>query len=182
MGTFRSFCMINILHRNHPHGALERRVRSGFTLIELLVVIAIIAVLIALLLPAVQAAREAARRGQCINNLKQLGLGMQNYHDINNGFPIGRMGLGYTYAYGTANNNRRTWALSITSTIEQQALYNATNFSLGFNAAQNTTACWITVGVFHCPSDPNTSSQERTSRVEGDYVVNWGNTTYAQDQ
>ena len=66
-----------------------RSPRRGFTLIELLVVIAIIAVLIALLLPAVQAAREAARRAQCVNNLKQLGLAAQNYHDINGAFPAG---------------------------------------------------------------------------------------------
>ena len=63
--------------------------RRGFTLIELLVVIAIIGVLIGLLLPAVQAAREAARRAQCINNLKQLGLAMHNYHDVNGSFPLG---------------------------------------------------------------------------------------------
>jgi prepilin-type N-terminal cleavage/methylation domain-containing protein len=158
--------------------------RRGFTLIELLVVIAIIAVLIALLLPAVQAAREAARRSQCVNNLKQLGLAMQNYHDVSGSFPIGRMGSGFTYP--STDPNRRTWALSINMTLEQMNLYNATNFSLSFYVIQNSTVVRTAVPGFHCPSDPQTMSIETANtanaRFEGNYVVNWGNTHYGQDQ
>src|SRR3954465_8015367 len=99
------------------------RNRPGFTLIELLVVIAIIAVLIALLLPAVQAAREAARRIQCTNNLKQIGLALHNYHSVNNVFPPGRIN---TYAAG----NGHCWGAysQLLPQLELQTLFNAMNF------------------------------------------------------
>ena len=90
--------------------------RPAFTLIELLVVIAIIAVLIALLLPAVQAAREAARRIQCTNNLKQIGLAMHNYHDVNGCLPPGVKGC----CWGS-------WIVYILPYIEQQNMFNAWN-------------------------------------------------------
>jgi prepilin-type N-terminal cleavage/methylation domain-containing protein len=157
--------------------------RRAFTLIELLVVIAIIAVLIALLLPAVQAAREAARRAQCVNNLKQLGLGMHNYHGTQGTFPIGRTGIGFSYPY---LDNRRTWTFGIFSYIELSSLANATNYGLSFYYPQNTTVIKTGVSAFDCPSDPNsTTIEEPTSaypRAKADYTVNWGNMHYYQDQ
>src|ERR1700730_5064061 len=104
--------------------------RRGFTLIELLVVIAIIAVLIALLLPAVQAAREAARRAQCVNNLKQIGLALHNYHDVNGSFPMGSsLGL-YNGGFYQA---KQGWSAhgAMLPQLEQMALYNAINFNFG---------------------------------------------------
>jgi prepilin-type N-terminal cleavage/methylation domain-containing protein/prepilin-type processing-associated H-X9-DG protein len=161
--------------------------RRGFTLIELLVVIAIIAVLIALLLPAVQAAREAARRSQCINNLKQLGLAMHNYNNTIGSFPIGAMGVrslaGYTL--GTTTNNRRTWAFLILPYIEQGTISNAINFSLPVNIAQNTTVATISVKTYQCPSDSNAGIEEGGTtlpRRMGNYAVNWGNSCWGQDQ
>src|SRR5271165_4576189 len=114
--------------------------RRGFTLIELLVVIAIIAVLIALLLPAVQAAREAARRIQCTNNLKQLGLALHNYESSNNSFPIASVfGVG-TYSLptiqctspGFGNNCQNTpWFVLMLPYFEQGPLYNSFNAGFG---------------------------------------------------
>src|SRR5262250_1866440 len=102
--------------------------RRAFTLIELLVVIAIIAVLIALLLPAVQAAREAARRAQCVNNLKQIGLAMHNYHQSLDVFPIGN---GFGAQNATTSDGWYQWSAHamMLNYMEQTAIYNAINFN-----------------------------------------------------
>jgi prepilin-type N-terminal cleavage/methylation domain-containing protein/prepilin-type processing-associated H-X9-DG protein len=132
--------------------------RRGFTLIELLVVIAIIAVLIALLLPAVQAAREAARRVQCVNNLKQIGLGLHNYHQVNDSFPPGAY-LARNADLTTRNNGDFSAQFRLLGFMEQQALYNAGNFSLAcYNDAYgdlaNSTVTKTRLNVFLCPSCP----------------------------
>ncbi len=156
------------------------RKKRGFTLIELLVVIAIIAVLIALLLPAVQAAREAARRTQCVNNFKQLGLGMHNYHDALGSFPIGRMGSGYSYP--NQPGQRRTWAFSVLPFLEQGNLFNAINFSRQFYESPNTTVIRTPIKMFQCPSDFPTIQEPDTPypRGKGNFGVNWGNTHFFQ--
>jgi prepilin-type N-terminal cleavage/methylation domain-containing protein/prepilin-type processing-associated H-X9-DG protein len=123
--------------------------RHGFTLIELLVVIAIIAVLIALLLPAVQAAREAARRAQCVNNLKQLGLAVQNYHDVNGALPPTALNSSATSTPDFAMKAR------MLPFLEQTAAYNALNSSFLYNNASNFTVYTLQINSFLCPSDGN---------------------------
>jgi len=126
--------------------------RRGFTLIELLVVIAIIGVLIALLLPAVQAAREAARKAQCANNLKQLGLGLHNYCSALNCFPPGYLS-GRDPASGENTGPGWGWPARSLNQIEQGALFNSINFPLGIETPANQTSRLTVVGVFACPSD-----------------------------
>ncbi len=163
---------------------MRSRIRSGFTLIELLVVIAIIAVLIALLLPAVQAAREAARRSQCVNNLKQIGLGLHNYHSSTNSFPMGGTmsprGFGYTIPY----DDWAVWSAGaqMLSFLEQTPLYNAANFSYapegGGDIADriNSTVYNTNLALFLCPSDGMAGRSCNNS-----YYGCYGTSTYMPD-
>jgi prepilin-type N-terminal cleavage/methylation domain-containing protein/prepilin-type processing-associated H-X9-DG protein len=132
---------------------MRTQVRRGFTLIELLVVIAIIAVLIALLLPAVQAAREAARRAQCVNNLKQIGIAIHNYHSSTNAIPWGD---GPWWIEWSAHSLLLPY-------MEQGPIYNSVNFwnpndlgngqSFVINHPVNTTVAYAKIAGFNCPSD-----------------------------
>ena len=127
--------------------------KRGFTLIELLVVIAIIGVLIALLLPAVQAAREAARRAQCSNNLKQLALAVHNYADSHARYPIAR-GTRPARPYGNTSRYNYSGFAQILQYMEQRPVYDAINFNLTIPLqAGNTTVISTVIASFMCPSE-----------------------------
>jgi prepilin-type N-terminal cleavage/methylation domain-containing protein/prepilin-type processing-associated H-X9-DG protein len=132
------------------------RTRPGFTLIELLVVIAIIGVLVSLLLPAVQSAREAARKAQCTNNLKQMGLALHNYESSVGAFPPAGQGTNYSTNPPSTQFVDGEWSVlaRILGYMEQQNVFNAINFNLPYShvTGSNWTACTSVVGVFLCPS------------------------------
>lgn len=127
--------------------------RLGFTLIELLVVIAIIAVLIGLLLPAVQKVREAANRSKCTNNLRQIGLGLNNYVTANAGLPPSRTN-------GIANGNPKTpyehcWSAWMLAYIEQTNTFDLYTFEANWSDPLNFNAVVVYMPVFNCPSTPH---------------------------
>lgn len=153
--------------------------RNAFTLIELLVVIAIIGILVAMLLPAVQASRESASRMRCQNNLKQLGLGVQNFVDVNSGLPP----LAFNNNLVGANHG---WHAFILPYVEQSQIFDSYNWNYNFHDVDNQTAANVYVSTFVCPTTPNNprvapsinsrtvdnTNPERTG-YGGDYYAFW---------
>jgi prepilin-type N-terminal cleavage/methylation domain-containing protein len=173
--------------------------RRAFTLIELLVVIAIIGILIALLLPAVQAARESARRVQCMNNLKQVGIALHQYHGIHNVIVPGITSTSLAVRADTVQGLQYTpWPVMLLPGLEQTAIANSFNFDLGsygppalglpgFSA--NSSLMGSKLNVFQCPSDRETICRligypgKAVVGIElsrGNYAANWGNTVWLQ--
>jgi prepilin-type N-terminal cleavage/methylation domain-containing protein/prepilin-type processing-associated H-X9-DG protein len=140
----------------------------GFTLIELLVVIAIIAVLIALLLPAVQSAREAARRAQCVNNLKQIALAAHNYHDQQGAFPMG-IPMKPDPMFGYVYVEDHSTFVAMLGQFEQMPLYNSMNFSRSIYSEANSTVYQTGVSSLWCPSDAQIIGKRSSF---GPYITN----------
>jgi prepilin-type N-terminal cleavage/methylation domain-containing protein len=171
---------------------MTSRRRRGFTLIELLVVIAIIAVLIALLLPAVQAAREAVRRAQCVNNLKQMGVAMHNYLSVNNTLPMGYGQCVVQFPQTFQSARGHSAHVGLLPFLEQTVLFNAINFNFGCDvqvqptAAIQSTVTLSKVATFCCPSDPYAGTQKFDINAYPDLATNSyfaciGTTTYYTD-
>lgn len=166
--------------------ALKKRLRA-FTLVELLVVIAIIGILVALLLPAIQAAREAARRAECNNNLKQLGIALQNYHDIHKQFPIGSRhndpaNTPVRALWSAGDHRKGSILVKLLPFIEETSIYDPINQLLDVEGQINAMSPRPQIGAYRCPSDPyeniaappsnyakSMGSQRMSSRACGQY-------------
>ena len=183
---------------------IQKRRRLGFTLIELLVVVSIIGLLIALLLPAVQSAREAARRIQCVNNLKQFGLAIANYEQRCNVLPPGRIwkdgqfnGCSRDDFFSGCQNT--PWFTLLLADYEQGNLANSFNFDVGTEGPMNdtpqgffdnATVAGVKMGLFQCPSDDSVVFQVRQDVFggalsgvpisKGNYAASWGNIDWGQ--
>jgi prepilin-type N-terminal cleavage/methylation domain-containing protein/prepilin-type processing-associated H-X9-DG protein len=168
----------------------RHRLRRGFTLVELLVVIAIIGVLVALLLPAVQAAREAARRSQCSNNLKQIGLALHNYHDSALLFPMGNFVRISGSGVPPLRGDGWTWHSRILPFAEQGPLYDRISNVIGTDVGGTTSAPQLLagrdtrLGIFQCPSHPNPGSNNpsKNGYQLSTYNGVCGDTTFNDDQ
>ena len=152
--------------------------KRAFTLVELLVVIAIIGILVALLLPAVQSARDAARRMQCTNHLKQWGLALHNYESSHKVFPAGIIQGGD--AGGLPR--RQTYVIALWPYFEQTTLADSYDYKRSFYDAVNKPALMVQVPLYFCPSDRKGFWKgDIYHRSRGNYIVNWGNGRYQQD-
>jgi prepilin-type N-terminal cleavage/methylation domain-containing protein len=172
------YCFQASAASNAPVGRAVVR-RHAFTLVELLVVIAIIGVLVALLLPAVQAAREAARRMQCSNNMKQWGLALHNYELTNKVFPSGVL-QGGTALGGLPR--RQTFVISLWPYFEQQNLADMYDYNRSFYDAANKPALLVQVPMYFCPTDRKGFWKgDIYHRSRGNYVVAWGNDKFEQN-
>lgn len=153
--------------------------KRGFTLIELLVVIAIIAILIALLLPAVQQAREAARRTQCRNNLKQIGLALHNYTDVHGVFPSGWIGVdvatGQPFVSGPSGWG---WASMLLPYIDQGPLYRQLNLELPLLDTDNNPSLRTAVPTYRCPSDAGAGAWDIADETTGDSLTELASANY----
>jgi prepilin-type N-terminal cleavage/methylation domain-containing protein len=158
---------------------MATRRHRGFTLVELLVVIAIIGILIALLLPAVQAAREAARRARCSNNLKQLGLALHQYHELQKSYPVGAVGVNPATGSYSGGRTRTPFCVFLLPHLEQDNRHNLYDFKKHWYVQLKVIGEYL--NAWHCPSAQSRQmwhAGDTFWEAKGSYGLNWGQNTY----